>query len=512
MEEEHQKKKGSEKSKQLGIEANKEINFSDWYTQVVIKSEMMDYFDISGCYIFRPWSFNIWENIQNYFNNEIKKLGVQNCYFPLFISEKALFKEANHIEGFAPEVAWITKAGKNSLAEPIAIRPTSETVMYPAYAKWIRSHRDLPLKLNQWNNVVRWEFKDPTPFLRSREFLWQEGHTAFATEQEAAEEVLQILELYRKVYEELLAVPVIKGKKTEKEKFPGGYYTTTVEAFVPEVGRGIQAATSHCLGQNFAKMFDIQFENEKTEKSYVWQNSWGISTRSIGIMIMIHSDNKGLILPPRVAPYQIVLVPIFLKNTNLELLKNKSKDIIEELNQKGFRAHLDDRENYNPGWKYNHWELKGVPIRLEFGPRDLQNNTIVVVRRDDGSKETISLQDNFIQKIQEILDKIHNNLFEKAKKLRDQRTATVTKWDDFLSNLDSKKIILSPWCDEIECEEQIKIRTTSEKKESLQGEKKEEFEPISGSAKSLCKPFNQPQLEEGMKCFQCGKPAKTWCL
>ena len=260
---------------------------------------MIDFYDISGCYILRPWSYSIWEAIQDFLDGQIKTLGVQNCYFPMFVSEARLNAEKDHVEGFAPEVAWVTKSGDGELNEPIAIRPTSETIMYPAFANWIHSHRDLPLKLNQWNNVVRWEFKHPTPFLRTREFLWQEGHTAHATLAEADKEVMQILGFYAAVYEELLAVPVIPGKKTEKEKFAGGHYTTTVEAYIPGTGRAIQGATSHNLGQNFGKMFKIEFEDQNGQKAIPWQNSWGLTTRTIGVMVMVHSDDKGLVLPPR---------------------------------------------------------------------------------------------------------------------------------------------------------------------------------------------------------------------
>lgn len=280
----------------------------------------------------------------------------------MFVSQSALQREKDHIEGFAPEVAWVTKSGETELAEPIAIRPTSETIMYPAYAKWIQSKRDLPLKLNQWCNVVRWEFKHPMPFIRTREFLWQEGHSAFYTKAEADTEVLQILELYRRIYEEMLAVPVIKGKKTEKEKFAGGLYTTTIEAFIPETGRGVQGATSHCLGQNFSKMFKIQVEDEGGEHSLAWQNSWGITTRTLGVMVMVHSDDKGLVLPPRVANVQVVIVPcgITSKTTaeDQQKLLSKAKELHTLLKDSHIRAVLDDRDNYSPGWKFNDWELK----------------------------------------------------------------------------------------------------------------------------------------------------------
>lgn len=356
----------------LGLEAKKSENFSKWYQEVIIKSGLIEYYDISGCYILRPWAYSIWDKIQRFFDGLIQGNGVENAYFPMFVSRRALSTEEDHIEGFEPEVAWVTRYGTSELAEPIAIRPTSETIMYPSYAKWIQSHRDLPLKLNQWTNVVRWEFKNPTPFIRTREFLWQEGHTAYATKKEAEEETLIYLDFYRRVYEELLAVPVCKGVKTESEKFAGGDFTTTVETWIAENGRAIQAATSHHLGQNFAKMFDIQFLNEHKEKQFVWQTSWGLTTRSIGIMVMYHGDDKGLVLPPRVAKTQVVIVPIYKKGDE-EVILAKAKQLSEQLAKDGIRVHLDDRDNYTPGWKYNHWELKGVPLRLELGAKDLKN-------------------------------------------------------------------------------------------------------------------------------------------
>ena len=302
--------KEMKKETKLGMHVGINEDFGAWYSQVVVEAELIDYYDISGCYILRPYAFTQWEYIQEFFNKEIKKLGVENAYFPMFVSQSRLEAEKDHIEDFSPEVAWVTRSGDSELECPIAVRPTSETVMYPHYANWIRSHRDLPLLLNQWCNVVRWEFKHPTPFIRSREFLWQEGHTAHATKKACDEEVRTILDLYRQVYEDLLAVPVIPGVKSEKEKFAGGLYTTTVEAFVPYTGRGIQGATSHCLGQNFAKMFDITFENDKGGRSMVWQNSWGMTTRMLGVCYMVHGDDVGLRLPPRIAPIQVVIVTI----------------------------------------------------------------------------------------------------------------------------------------------------------------------------------------------------------
>jgi len=489
-----------------GIEAKKEEDFPTWYQQVITQSEMIEYYDVSGCYILRPWSYFIWEQIKDFFDKEIKKLGVDNAYFPLFVSKRALTTEKDHIEGFAPEVAWVTRSGESDLAEPIAIRPTSETIMYPAYAKWIRGHRDLPLRLNQWCNVVRWEFKNPTPFLRTREFLWQEGHTAFATKQEADTEVLQILELYRRVYEEILAVPVIKGKKSENEKFAGGLYTTTVEAFIPTTGRGIQGATSHCLGQNFSKMFGIEFEDDKEQKQFAWQNSWGLTTRSIGVMIMLHSDNKGLVLPPRVAPTQVVIVPIILSSQAEEEKKQqiaKAEEIRDKLKALGFRVHLDDRLGYSPGWKYNHWELKGVPVRIELGPKDMKNKTITIARRDTGTKEVIPW-DDAEKNTTSVMDAIHNNLFQRAKEVRDGHLVDVNEWAAFITALDNKKIPRTPWCGKISCEEHVK-------KESKEAKASDSTQAPVG-AKTLCLPFDAATVAPGTKCFACNDEATTRAL
>lgn len=494
----------------IGITVGKSENFGEWYTQVIKKSEMIDYYDISGCYILRPWSFAIWESIRDYLDAKIKSIGVQNCYFPMFVSERALNAEKEHVEGFAPEVAWVTKSGQSDLEEPIAVRPTSETIMYPAYANWIKSHRDLPLKLNQWANVVRWEFKQPTPFLRTREFLWQEGHTAHATEEEAGKEVLQILDFYESVYQDLLAIPVIKGRKTEMEKFAGGYYTTTVEAFIPATGRGIQGATSHCLGQNFGKMFKIEFEDQNHQKSIPWQNSWGLTTRTIGVMVMIHSDDKGLVLPPRVAPVQVVLVPIVYKETSAEKMLHHGQDIIQQLKAKGIRAEIDARTNYTPGWKYNHWELKGVPLRLELGPRDMENNQVRVVRRDNGAKEDVKL-DKLAERINQLLQEIQAGLFQKAKHDREGRMIKVHEWKDFVPALNKNSMVLTPFCNETEWEEKVK-KKSKEEALNLLGQQEDARTSTSAAAKTLCIPFDQPPLPEGTQCFISGKPAKCWVL
>ncbi|XP_043917459.1 bifunctional glutamate/proline--tRNA ligase isoform X3 [Protopterus annectens] len=501
---------GPKKQTRLGLETAKEENLSDWYSQVITKSEMIEYYDVSGCYVLRPWAFAIWEAIKDFFDAEIKKLGVQNCYFPMFVSQAALEKEKSHIADFAPEVAWVTRSGKTELAEPIAVRPTSETVMYPAYAKWVQSHRDLPLKLNQWCNVVRWEFKHPQPFLRTREFLWQEGHTAFATYEEAAEEVLQILDLYARVYEELLAIPVVKGRKTEKEKFAGGDYTTTIEAFISASGRAIQGATSHHLGQNFSKMFEIVFEDPKRpgEKQFAFQNSWGLTTRSIGVMTMVHGDNMGLVLPPRVASVQVIIIPCGITNAlseeDKEALMNKCNQYLQRLLNAGVRTQADLRDNYSPGWKFNHWELKGVPIRLEVGPRDMKKTQFVAVRRDTGEKLTLPEKDAEI-KLKSLLEEIQANLYNKASKDLKENMAVAKTMEEFQKELDSGKIVQIPFCGEIECEDWIKKTTARE----------QDLEPGAPSmgAKSLCIPFSPLcKLQSGEMCISGKEPAKFCTL
>ncbi|XP_068009601.1 bifunctional glutamate/proline--tRNA ligase isoform X4 [Melanerpes formicivorus] len=501
---------GPKKQTRLGLEAKKEENLADWFSQVITKSEMIEYYDVSGCYVLRPWAYAIWEAIKDFFDTEIKKLGVENCYFPMFVSQAALEKEKTHIADFAPEVAWVTKSGKTDLAEPIAIRPTSETVMYPVYAKWVQSHRDLPIKLNQWCNVVRWEFKHPQPFLRTREFLWQEGHTAFATYEEAAEEVMQILDLYAQVYEDLLAIPVVKGRKTEKEKFAGGDYTTTVEAFISASGRAIQGATSHHLGQNFSKMFEIVFEDPKKpgEKQFAYQNSWGITTRTIGVMTMIHGDNMGLVLPPRVACVQVVIIPCGITNSlseeDREALLKKCNEYRNRLLAVNIRVRADLRDNYSPGWKFNHWELKGVPVRVEVGPRDMKSQQFVAVRRDTGQKLTFS-EHEAEDKLKQVLEEIHANLYKRASEDLKSHMVVANTMEDFQKELDLGKIVQIPFCGEIDCEDWIKKTTARD----------QDLEPGAPSmgAKSLCIPF-QPlrELQCGARCV-CGKnPAKFYTL
>ncbi|XP_030233251.1 bifunctional glutamate/proline--tRNA ligase isoform X1 [Gadus morhua] len=501
---------GPKKQTRLGLEAKKEENLSDWYSQVITKSEMIEYYDVSGCYVLRPWSYAIWESIKEFFDAGIKKLGVENCYFPMFVSQAALEKEKSHIEDFAPEVAWVTRSGNTELAEPIAVRPTSETAMYPAYAKWVQSHRDLPIKLNQWCNVVRWEFKHPQPFLRTREFLWQEGHTAFATREEAVVEVMEILELYARVYEELLAIPVVRGRKTEKEKFAGGDYTTTVEAFISASGRAIQGATSHHLGQNFSKMFEIVFEDPKKpgEKQFAFQNSWGITTRTIGVLTMVHGDNMGLVLPPRVACLQVIIIPCgitaSLPEAEKDLLLAKCTQYNSCLLKADIRVKADVRDNYSPGWKFNHWELKGVPIRLEVGPKDVKQHQCVVVRRDTGEKHTVPEAD-VVKTLTTMLEDIQNNLFTRASADLKKHMVTAETMEQLQKELEQGRIVQIPFCGAIKCEDWIKKTTT--KDQDL-----EAGAPSMG-AKGLCIPFNPLKtLQPGQMCLCGQEPAKYYTL
>lgn len=495
-------RRAGKKADTKGVSVLKSEDFAAWYTQVITRAEMIEYHDISGCYILRPWSFFIWEQISQWLDAGIKKLGVDNAYFPCFVSQEMLEAEKAHVSGFAPEVAWVTRSGTSQLAKPIAIRPTSETIMYPSFAKWIRSHRDLPLKINQWANIVRWEFRQPTPFLRSREFLWQEGHTAHATKEEATEMVEAALDLYASAYSELLAVPVVKGMKSEEEKFAGSVHSQTLEAFIPETGRGIQAATSHYLGQKFAEMFHIQFEDDLGEKHYVHQTSWGMTTRCLGIMIMVHGDDKGLVLPPKVAPLQVVLIPI-VSGKEDSGMASQCHDLARTLKANNIRVEVDDRRNYTAGWKFHWWELKGVPLRLEVGPQDLAKGTCRAVRRLDGVKKDIE-QSEVATAVTAELEKIQQDMLEKATKERDAGIAQVLNWSEVMPFLHQKKLIMAPWCESAESEILIKAQT----KEAME----DSSTALTGSMKSLCLPFDQPSMPSGTQCFFTGEPAKRWCL
>lgn len=463
--------------KALGIKAKKDKNFSEWYSQLVSKSDLIEYTDISGCYVLKPVAYSIWKKIQNFLNKKIESIGVKNTYFPLLIPESLLKKEVEHIKGFTPEVAWVTQTGSSKLKEKLAIRPTSETIMYPLYSKWIRSYRDLPLKLNQWNNIIRWEFKHSIPFMRSREFLWQEGHTAFANKKEAEKEVKKILTFYKQTYEDLLAVPVIEGKKTEKEKFAGASYTLSIETFLPN-GKAAQCATSHHLGQKFAKAFNIRFSDKDKNIKYVYQNSWGLSTRSIGIMIMMHSDNNGLVLPPKVCDITVVIIPIYNKKTKSEVIKiaKKIKSLIKN-------SIIDDRK-YTPGFKFNEWELKGIPLRIEIGPREIKKKECIIVRRDTRKKQKIKIS-QLKKQIPNLLKEIQDSLFKKAQKFLKDSIIEVKTWKEFGQAIKNKKLIKTFWCGSRKCEDIIKDET---------------------SAKTLVIPFNQPK-NLGC-CIKCNKKAK----
>jgi len=444
-------------SEELGITVKKSDDFSEWYQQAVLKAGLADYAPIKGCMIIKPHGFAIWENVQKEFDDRFKETGHENVYFPLFIPENFLKKEAEHFEGFVPEVAWITHGGSSKLEEKLAIRPTSETIMYSVYAKWIRSYRDLPLLLNQWVNIVRWETSATRLFLRTREFLWQEGHTAHATKEEADKEVMKILNVYKDVIEDCLAIPVLVGKKTESEKFAGALYTTTLEAIMTD-GKALQMGTSHNLGQNFSKVFNIKFLDKDKKEKYVWQTSWGVSTRLIGALVMAHGDDKGLVLPPKVAPLHVVIVPIVFEKKKREVLK-KARQIEKKIKEANYSVKLDDREEYTPGWKYNEWEMKGVPLRIEIGPKDIKNRQVIVVRRDNGKKIVVK-ESKLIKEISEILDDIQKNLYRKAKKFLKDHITTVKNYEEFKKMLvDKKGFIKAYWCGKSDCEEKIKEET-----------------------------------------------------
>jgi len=441
-----------------GVTVKKCQDFSEWYVQVVLKAELADYAPVKGCMIIRPDAYAVWEKIQEVVNQKIKATNHRNAYFPMFIPESFLKKEAAHFEGFTPEVAWITQGGDSPLEEKLAVRPTSETIMYEMYSKWIRSWRDLPLKINQWCNIVRWETKATKLFLRTREFLWQEGHTAHATAEDAEAEVMWALKMYKDVVENTLAIPVIIGTKSESEKFAGALYTTALESIMPD-GKALQMGTSHNLGQHFAKVFNVKYIGEDKADHYVWQTSWGITTRLIGAMIMVHGDDKGLVMPPKVAPIQVVIVPIPFKGQEAEAIAAKTKEIAETLKNHGISVILDDRQEYTPGWKFNQWELKGVPIRIELGPRDLKNGQVVMVRRDNCQKSFVKEAD-IMTSVEQLLQEIQDSMLAKAKAILADKTTTVQSYEEFKQVLEAKGgFIKAAWCGSPECEAKVKDET-----------------------------------------------------
>jgi len=468
-----------EKEKQQGITVKKEENFSEWYTQTMLKAKLADYTDVSGMMVYMPDGYAIWETIQKEVDKKLKKIGIKNAYFPLFIPERYLIKESEHVEGFAPEVAWVTHAGDTKLNERLAVRPTSETIMYPSYAKWIRSWRDLPLRLNQWNNVVRWEFKHPVPFLRGREFLWCEGHTVFAKREEAKREMVQITKLWGSFCKDYLALPSLIGQKSEKEKFAGAEYTWSLEFLLPN-GKAIQGPDAHFDGINFAKAFGIKFLDENENSQYAYQNTWAITTRMIGVMLAIHGDDKGLVLPPKIATDKIVIVPILFRKDNKKILES-AKEVYKKL--KKFGVILDDREDYSVGWKFNEWELKGIPLRIEIGPKDIEKKQVVIVRRDNGEKHFVKLS-NLNREVSNLLNKIQEDLYNKAKIFLDNSIRDVNNISDLKRIVDSKGLGKANWCGNSTCEENIKDKT---------------------SAKSL---NSDLKLKGKGKCFACEAKAK----
>lgn len=457
-----------------------EVDFPQWYTDVILKTDLVDYAPVKGFMVVKPYGYAIWENIQQFLDKRFKDTGHKNCYFPLLIPESLLTKEAEHVEGFAPEVAWVTHGGNKKLEERLCVRPTSETIICNMYAKWLKSYRDLPYLYNQWCSVVRWE-KSTRPFLRTSEFLWQEGHTLHETAEEAQAETIQMLKIYIQLCEELLAIPVISGQKSESEKFAGGERTYTIEALMHD-GKALQSGTSHFLGQHFTKAFDITFADRNSKLVHPYHTSWGASTRLIGGIIMTHGDNRGLILPPRVAPTQVVIIPIAAKKGNVI---EKVDELFASLKAKGIRVEVDDRDNYSTGWKLNEWEMRGVPVRIEIGPKDIENNQAMVFRRDLLEKNAMYL-DNIEDSIVELLDNIHDTMLEKARAHREEHTYQVDNMDEFKKVItETPGFVKTMWCGDAECEAKIKEET---------------------GATIRCIPFEQENL--GNKCLCCGKEAK----
>lgn len=461
----------------------KSQDFSQWYTDVVRKAELADYSMIKGCMIIRPYGYAAWELMQQAMDRRIKATGHMNAYFPLFIPESLLKKEAEHVEGFAPEVAWVTYGGKEELEERLAVRPTSEAIICSMYSKWVRSWRDLPMLINQWANVVRWE-KVTRPFLRTTEFLWQEGHTVHATHEESEAEVLKMLDVYRDFVETELAIPVIFGAKTDREKFAGALRTYAIEAMMWD-GKALQAGTSHDLGQHFAKAFDIRFEDQNQTMQHAWTTSWGTSTRLVGALIMTHGDDSGLVFPPRVAPYQAVIVPIAAANWRETVLPH-AQTLAKQLSDAGMRVRLDDRDAYTPGWKYSDWEMRGVPVRVEIGPKDIAKGQVVMVRRDNRAKEFVPLAEA-PQKLRVILDTLQQDLFDRAKKHMESHIFDIAAYPEFKKAMeDTIGFVRSFWCGNEDCEAKIKEET---------------------AATVRVIPFQQPDAMGA--CVRCGAPGES---
>jgi prolyl-tRNA synthetase len=432
-------------------------DFGRWYIDVVRRAELADYSPVKGCMVIRPYGYAIWELMQQALDKRFKETGHVNAYFPLFIPESLLMKEAEHVQGFAPQVAWVTQGGTEPLEERLVVRPTSETIIGTMYAKWVQSWRDLPILINQWANVVRWE-KVTRLFLRTTEFLWQEGHTAHETAEEAEEETRKMLGVYKEFAEHVLAMPVVDGRKTESEKFAGAMHTYSIEALMRD-GRALQAGTSHNLGQNFAKGYDIKFQARDKSVQYAWTTSWGVSTRMIGGVIMTHGDDGGLILPPRIAPYQVVIVPIISKAKFKETVLPKAQELRRALAARGLRVYLDDRESQTPGWKFNEWEMRGVPLRMEIGPKDLEKSQVVLARRDTREKTFVPM-DGLVSHIEQLLETIQQALFDRAIAFRSDHTSETDSYDEFTRIMEGRPgFVIAPWCGSATCEADIKAET-----------------------------------------------------
>jgi prolyl-tRNA synthetase len=471
--------------KQSGITVKKNAGFSEWYIQVVLKTGLADYAPVKGFIVLRPYGYSIWESIRSILDKRFKETGHQNGFLPVLIPESLLAREEKHFEGFNPEVFWVTKAGNNELSEKLALRPTSETLAYPMFSKWITSYRDLPMKINYWNSALRAEIKGTKPFVRTSEFLWQEGHTVHATEKEAEQEVMLILEIYRELIEDYLAIPLIRGFKSDKEKFVGAKYTMTLEGLMAD-GRALQMGTSHHLGQNFSKPFEIKYLGRDSEQHLAWQTSWGISWRLIGALIMVHGDDKGLVLPPRIAPIQVVIVPIF-RDKDAELVISKTNEIAYDLRKSDIRVHVDHRKEYTAGWKFNEWEIKGVPLRINVGPRDIEKDQAELVRRDISERSFIK-RVNLSESVISILKQIQNNLLFQAKKHLEENTTETASYDTLKSVLEMKGGFISAgWCGEQECESKIKEET---------------------GADIRVIPFEGQKISESKVCIYCSKPSK----
>lgn len=458
--------------------ASRSDDFPQWYTDVILKTDMVDYSIVKGCMVIKPYGYGVWELIHDEMDRRFKETGHVNAYFPLLIPESLLKKEAEHVEGFAPEVAWVTHGGDEELTERLCIRPTSETIICSMYSKWIQSYRDLPLLINQWANVVRWE-KNTRPFLRTSEFLWQEGHTAHATFEEAEAETQRMLEVYREFAQNVLAIPVICGRKSEKEKFAGAQATYTIEAMMQD-GKALQMGTSHNLSDHFAKAYDIKYLSKDGKLEHCFTTSWGTSTRMIGGLIMVHGDDRGLVLPPRVAPIQLVILPIAMHKAGVI---EKADEIYAQLKSAGIRVKVDDSDQ-TAGWKFNQWEMKGVPVRLEVGPKDIENKQVVLVRRDTHEKYIVPME-TLTDTVKKLLDDIHESLFNRALAFREAKTVDATTFEE-LKNGVNGGFVRAMWCGDRECEDAIKEKT---------------------GATTRCMPFEQKHLSD--VCVHCGKPAKA---